>query len=681
MNILGNNALHIPQPQNKERELKRLLDNYRKFVNHDFWLAEIFQKDGIQNSWGAKIGKGKNWMCKIFYSDRLSIKNIKDIVGIVDHGTTGLTGIIPRNKQEAVNALNENNQNRKEERLSAFLSQDWTTKSLEDLGSRGIGKAIFIASSKEKIIYFDSLRSSDNKYIFGVIYLNKISKEIEQEILLEEKAYQEIKTVFENKVKPLKEHGTRIFIINPDDKLSESIINKNIDGYIQSTWWEILEKNKADIRIIEKGKERRIGISVFLPVNKMGVKEIYESPLIELPKYPGLKIKKISLCYLGEKDVPEYYKGIAIQRGGMVIERLPTVELLDEDFSSKIYGTVEMESKLESEMHGLEGPEHYNFSWTSNPARVVLQMIKRELNIFVNKYKLVDQVEGPVNKKQRSMELSAQVKLNDFARKIGLKGLSWNKRKRRKSERDPNKLIRLSFSDFKLPHNIARVDKDDLIEGVYVKPINETNIDLNVLVRIWIFNDIKQLFMEEKSIKLTNKTTDLIGWEQIKINEFFTTGEYVVRSEMRSLEEIQIDKDLSYEKGGKIYTVSRTFWVGMDPKDKGFFNIKAINKQDRKDRFIWTEEAEESTILYYNTAHPIIKKLQGNEQLELLGELLIKEGLLYLFIIRFFEDRQLIEEGKKTVYFSEKDLKESNPRNIINLILENRSIFLWQLGK
>jgi len=84
----------LVQPQNREKELKTILDGYKKFINHTYWLSDILQKDGIQNSWGARVGKGKNWTCKIFYSK----KNDYDIAGIIDHGTTGLTGIIPNNE-------------------------------------------------------------------------------------------------------------------------------------------------------------------------------------------------------------------------------------------------------------------------------------------------------------------------------------------------------------------------------------------------------------------------------------------------------------------------------------------------------------------------------------------------------------------------------------------------------
>lgn len=118
------------QPQNREKELKTILDGYRKFIDHPYWLSDIFQKDGIQNSWGARrTKKGKDWICKVFYTEKMNL------AGLVDHGSAGLTGIIPKNKHDIRNALYEENPSRNEERLAAFLSQDWSSKGWNDLGS------------------------------------------------------------------------------------------------------------------------------------------------------------------------------------------------------------------------------------------------------------------------------------------------------------------------------------------------------------------------------------------------------------------------------------------------------------------------------------------------------------------------------------------------------------------
>lgn len=667
------------QPQNREKELKTILDGYRKFIDHKYWLSDIFQKDGIQNSWGARHGKGKNWLCKIYYSKKGSY----DVAGLIDHGTTGLTGIVPNNEHDIRKALNENNPNRDQERLSAFLSQDWSSKSWLDLGSRGRGKAIFIASSKEKKIYFDSLRISDNRYIFGSIFLDKNTKEIKEEILSDDQAHHKIQNTFGNNINHLKDYGTRIFIINPVSKLVEAICEQYIDEYIRSTWWEILEKYKANIEVVCNGKSRRIEGSQILPVDKMQVKETYHSGLIKLPKFNDLKIKNISLSYLGDKDIPETYKGISIQRGGMVIERYSTSKLLNEEFSDKIFGSLEMESALEYEMHQHEGPEHCDFRWVENPPAIVLKILKQEIKKFAQKYKLIEYENIHVNKKQREMELNILKELNDFAKNIGLKGLGWSNNKRTVEERDRNKALRLSFSHFKLPGITQRVENNDIVKGAYVIPINETSKTYQVLVRIFILNESKkEIALQEKIVALSNSSVEKIGWDEIKINEIYIPGRYTIRAKLISLENIIIDDETSYEKGKEIYVISRTFYVGIDPKSKGLFEDIKAQKDMAKDKYIWVEESNsgEGYVLYYNLLHPIIKKILDHSE-NSLNELLIREGLTYLLQIRFSEDKRLFNDSQKPVYFKERDLKENNLNEILNMILRHRSIFLWEREK
>ena len=64
--------VNLIQPQNRKKDIKAALDGYQGFIKHDEWFTEAFQKDLIQNSWGARQDKkhGKNWMCKLeFDSD------------------------------------------------------------------------------------------------------------------------------------------------------------------------------------------------------------------------------------------------------------------------------------------------------------------------------------------------------------------------------------------------------------------------------------------------------------------------------------------------------------------------------------------------------------------------------------------------------------------------------------
>ena len=511
--------------------------------------------------------------------------------------------------------------------------------------------------------------------------MDRTTKEIKEEILADEQAYMKIKRVFGNNIKPLKDYGTRILITEPKRKLVEAISKGYIDNYIQSTWWEILEKREADIEIIVNGKSRRIEKSQILPVNKMGIRETYRSGPIKLPKYNKLKIKNISLCYLGNKDIPEFYKGIAIQRGGMVIQRYQTKKILDEEFSEKIFGSVEMEPELESEMHQHEGPEHCDFRWVENPPALVLRVIKQEVKKFARKFKLIESENVHVGKKQREAELNELKELNNLADKLGLKGLGWKVKTRKGTTRDKDKPLRLSFS-FKLPRNIPRVDIGEAIKEVYVQPVNEAKKDIHVNVKIFISNESeRQLSLQEKSFQLSSGTvSEKIGWEEIKIDKVYKPGKYTIRAVLRSLEEINI-ANKSYEKGGEIYRVSRTFYVGVNPKSEGLFEDIKRQKNLSKNKYIWVEESDSGTgyVLYYNFLHPIVKRAYDKyKDSNFVKELHItREGLIYLLQIAFSKDRNLIRSGHKPTYFKESELKGAKLNSIINILLKYRSILLW----
>lgn len=176
-------------------------------------------------------------------------------------------------------------------------------------------------------------------------------------------------------------------------------------------------------------------------------------------------------------------------------------------------------------------------------------------------------------------------------------------------------------------------------------------------------------------------TEEKIGWGELEITDKYVPGIYKIKAELRSLEDIEINKELKYEKGEKIYIVSRSFYVGIDPEAKGLFeDIIPIKKSD-KDRYIWVEETNEGAILYYNLLHPIIKELQEKDRMEEIKELCIREGLIFLLQMRFSEDLSLLEQKQKSIFFKEKDLKETSLETIINVLLKNRSILLWEKGK
>lgn len=217
-------AKTFTQVRNEEKAIHTVLDGYKTRIDHDFWLADALQKDAIQNAWDARkdIRRGKEWRC--FFS--LKTLNNKKILCILDEGTKGLIGTRFKNRRELVEILLSNREN---EDLAYFLNSNWSAKRGRAGGTRGRGKTIFLGASRNKKIVFDSLRSSDNSYVFGEIYLD-VDKEVKFRLYWGEQAKTRLSEEGNGKLLPLEKHGTRILVLNPRASLEEAI--KNGDFFI-----------------------------------------------------------------------------------------------------------------------------------------------------------------------------------------------------------------------------------------------------------------------------------------------------------------------------------------------------------------------------------------------------------------------------------------------------------------
>ena len=554
------------QPINRENDLKAIMEGYESRIGRVDWLADAFQKDGIQNSWDARKNKkkGTGWYCRLFLHEK---KDGISLIGIEDKNTLGLTGTIPSSEVQTVEILNKEDP---EERLATFLSSNWSKKEKSSLGSRGRGKMVFVGASEDNIIYFDSLRSSDNVYIFGKTYLTS-SKSIRVSVVQGKEAINARQEVFGNKIPNITGIGTRIFIDNPRKSLVDSFKDGTLESLIQSTWWEILEKYEAEIIIDLNGDQKKVEKSPWNPVVKIGAKDFKVYPIIKLPIRGNYKIKNISLCYLENLDIPDLYKGISIQRSGMVIERLDTRKLFDGEVSDKIVGTVELEKDLEEEILKAEGPEHYNVVWTRSIPISLKKVITKHIKSFAKEFKLLDENIKSSNKEQKEAELTVQRELNNLAKKMGLtlgKGIS--NTPRGTTVRDQNKPLRLSISEFKTPTDNFRVDFLQKIEGSYATPINENHLEIKVLIRVWIVHDDSTIITQEEEMLLPENDGVPVGWDSIKIDDRFVRGKYSFRAKMVSMEDYP---EMGYEKGSEVYSVSKAFYVDEDPEEKGILKF------------------------------------------------------------------------------------------------------------
>lgn len=664
---------------NREKAIQTAADGYKTKIDHELWLAEGLQKDAVQNCWDARSDKkhGKNWECGF---SLLKIEN-KDILCISDKGTTGLNGTKFYTHDELTKILEKvSNENQTGEDLACFLNSDWSGKSSEEGGNRGRGKTLFLVASDNKKVFFESLRSSDGTYVFGELYLDNADKQVKFSLHYDEDGKGMFRSELGEKIDPISWHGTRIFILNPNQAVVQAIKGGEMLTFIGNSRWETIKKYEAKI-FIDDGKEKKYASLPYWYENNLKGIEEKEFPPEVIKEGTQYKIKRLVLRYAPNLNVPDSIRGVAIQRGGMTIERIPAEELVKEQGMTDIYGWLEMESKpLEEEMKiQCEGPEHFDFSWTQNPARHLRGYIQRKIRKFAEDFKIFDSEQAKKNKIQKTAEDEALKLLTPLFKKLGLFGKHKGKKKKKGSTRKKNEPLRLSVPDIQFPRDNKRVNHGEKIQGTYVVPINEFGENILVLVRVFIVSDDgKTEMLQEKEVDLQKGGGPKIGADEIIISKKYVAGGYALRARMIALETKSkfLPDGTKIEKGTILYErVNHKFYVEIDPPESGPFRFQSKGSEDKNYLFEWEEE-DDGYVVFYNDFHPRIKVLL--KDYEKLQEYLFEQGSLLALQIKLEE--MIADDDKEDKEFT-KLIKTKDISEVYQLFLRRHSEFLWDLKK
>jgi len=666
------------QKVNQEKDIEAVADGYKTKISHELWLAAGLQKDAIQNCWDARIDKkhGKNWECGF---SLMKINN-KDALCISDKGTTGLNGTKFYTDEDLIKILEKiSSGNQRDEDLACFLNSNWSAKSNEEGGNRGRGKTLFLVASRIKKVLFDSLRSVDNSYIFGEFYLDRADKQVKFSLHYDDDGKAMLKSELGAELDPIAWYGTRIFILDPDDAVIRAIKNGEFISFISNSRWETIKKYGAKIFVDDGSEKKYITLSYWYGNDLKGVSEKEFPPEI-LKEGTDYKIKRLVLRYAPNLNLPDFIRGIAIQRGGMTIERIPAEKLVKEQGMTDIYGWLEMEEgkSLETDMKiRCEGPEHLNFSWTINPARYLQNCLQSKIREFAKDLKIIESEQARKNKIQKVAEEEALKLLAPFFKKLGLLGKHKGKRKKKKHHRKQNEPLRLSVPDIQFPRDNRRVNYGEKIEGAYVIPINEFGESILVLVRVFIVSaDGKMWMLQEKEISLHEGEGPKVGADHIAISKKFEIGGYSLRARMIALEDKSktLPDGSKIEKGTILYErVNQKFYVGIDPPEFGPFEFQPRGKVDKKYLFDWEQEGD-GYIIYYNEWHPHIKPLLSD--VERLRDCFAEQGSLLALQIRLEE--LTADDDREDKEFT-KLIKDKEVSAVYKLFLGRHSDFLWDL--
>jgi len=307
-------------------------------------LCEGLQKDAGQNSWDARLtAKGKDWKLLFKYVPHLTSLIIEDF------GTTGMP----------------------DEKWIAYQSLWDTTKAEEPLlGARGQGKFLFHYFANEELVLTESIDEEGN-YRFS----SGTSKEYDDET----KKLGD----FVPSEKPLNHQGTRIWIMDLKQELIDELLNhKAFMNYIAETWWEIIRNWNATFIVNFDGADHKVALPE-LPVAE-------KEKVFTNEKISNLgKVKKLVLRYCKD-EVPELFRGIAVQRGGMTIVRLPVSA--EETVKTRIYGYCTFDKDLELELKKVEFPNHFGFR-TKRAWNHTKEYVRRKSDEFVQEI-------SPIKKKE-----------------------------------------------------------------------------------------------------------------------------------------------------------------------------------------------------------------------------------------------------------------------------------------
>jgi len=489
------------RPVNLGRSDENIADQYLN-------IFEGLQKDAAQNSWDAKTTKkGKNWKLAFRYIHE------RNILMIEDYGTVGMD----------------------KERWIRYQSL-WDTEKAESehLGARGQGKFLFHYFSTDKLVLTETI-DKDGVYRFSYGTSEEWDDESKR---LED---------FIPGAQTLNHQGTRIWIMNVKKELLDELLDyKTFMRYISATWWEIIRNWGSEFIVNFDGVDRKVELPEYPQVRKER-------------KYQNDKIRDLGrvrnyILRHCEEEVPEYLRGVAVQRGGMTILRLSVSA--DESIKNRIYGYCDFDDAMEAELKRVENPNHFGFS-NKRAWNYTREYLRRKLDDFIQE----------ISPKKRTVEIDQDLineavkminnLINEYAPELtpevtGLGGV-----RPPKPPKLPVPPLPIRIDVFR--GNSKKLDYDETLI-IDCELVNETAHDVELSLGIEI-KHVSRTVKHNSKYKMTvesssRKKVDLPLIDFIEGKD--VPGEYKATALLKSMDDSNVEQTKSF-----------TFYLHEEPPEKG----------------------------------------------------------------------------------------------------------------
>ncbi|MFX0199993.1 MAG: hypothetical protein ACFFCW_28060 [Candidatus Hodarchaeota archaeon] len=640
------------------------------------WMAHPVQKEAIQNSADALDSMSEDKWCVIFEIDEQIPPRY---ISITDKGTHGLTGKAIVSKEDLDKLQKETPNEYQRERWAKFEALSYPNIDPTGRGSRGQGKWVFIAASNDKTIFYDTLRK-DGVYRIGAWLGN-------DQLLKKPPEGEEARSMFKKNLPDLESLysiGTRVIIVNPKKEVWEGFfhfLESPLKAYIAETWWEPL-KAGSDILIKWRKKTLKVKppiyyVDSFIKEESLDVWTVGNADL-RWDKNPDAKVKELTIIY--SKDaIPEEFRGIAIQRGGMKICNFdvrngnPSIKA---EVSERIYGWIKFNEEAEKELRNIEDPTHYDFSAYLGTFGFQVfgknGWLEQEIRRFAEQRLGV----GSEAKKFDRLDIIVANKLNRFTNKYKL-GVPLERpvAPPGNGKDHERKELRIRMPKPRFPSGeTRRVEFGEKISEIKVSVVNDSKISRKLKISLLLKTasrevgerTLKSFVIGETIVVSAQSESAMFGpYEILFDKKQFDSGTYVIEAEIVALE-----GDIFDRKFGKSIVIDQErelIYLDVDPPvGKGLFEfIDRVKFEEEKDLQYRVKAKEDKMRIQINVLHPAYR--HSEELDDLLAE---KKLYLYHHVARPLVDYEINIGAEVIAQFDiRKDAK---------LVKDNRKKFLVQ---